>query len=86
MLQHTFGQGPGGFHVLRIVPEDEACNGVEVAWRRATHTSRVGASSVIMAGGGEVRFQNVYRLRRWLPSPVSRTYASPDFSSHNPSG
>jgi len=32
--------------------------------RRAVHFSRSGASKVMSDGGGEVRFQNVYMLRR----------------------
>jgi hypothetical protein len=35
-----------------------------VTSRRATQTSRDTASNVLIDGGGDVRRQNVYRLRR----------------------
>ena len=57
--------------------------------RRTTHVSRSGASNVLNPGGGQVRFQNVYRLRRYRPSPVSAVYfsrRSTDTSSHSPAG
>ena len=40
------------------------CSGVLVRARRAMHTSRFGASKLIMDGGGQVLFQKVYMLRR----------------------
>jgi hypothetical protein len=42
----------------------KACKGVFVRERLATHTSLLGASKVTIDGGGQVRFQNVYRPRR----------------------
>ena len=48
-----------------------ACSGVLVRARRTWHVSRSGASKVDIDGGGEVRFQNVYMLRRYSFRPVS---------------
>ena len=51
-----------------------ACKGVLVRSRRTVQASREGASNVVICGGGEVRFQNVYMLRRWtLSCPRSGT-------------
>ncbi|MGC4005914.1 MAG: hypothetical protein QM811_23460 [Pirellulales bacterium] len=36
-----------------------ACNGVDVAWRLTVHELRSAPSSVIIDGGGIVRFQKV---------------------------
>ena len=36
-------------------------------------TSRVDESKVIIVGGPNVRFQNVYTLRRYSPSPSAST-------------
>ena len=47
-----------------------AWSGVLVEDRRATQTSRFAASKSIIDGGGEVRFQKVYMLRRCKASPV----------------
>src|SRR5215472_15036674 len=54
-----------------------ACRGVFVRGRRTVHTSRSGASSVTSDGGGAVRFQNVYIVRRYrsLPWLCSYTWA-----------
>jgi hypothetical protein len=41
-----------------------ACRGVLVLWRRTVQTFRSAASKVVIVGGGTVRFQKVYRLRR----------------------
>ena len=57
--------------------------------RRTTQVSRSGASKSAIEGGGQVRFQNVYMLRRWSPSPWSGTYAawwSTETSSQSPAG
>ena len=43
---------------------NSACSGVLVRSRRTRHASRDGASNVLISGGGAVRFQNVYMLRR----------------------
>ncbi len=52
--------------------------------------SRLGESKSSIDGGAAVRFQTVYRLRRYSPSPVSCLYPrrSPYrlVSSHTPSG
>ena len=49
-----------------------ACRGVLVRSRRTVQASREGASRIAICGGAAVRFQNVYRLRRWTFSgPVS---------------
>jgi len=51
-----------------------AWSGVLVRSRRTTHDSRDGASRVVIWGGGDVRFQNVYMLRRCtLSNPLSAT-------------
>ncbi len=51
-----------------------ACNGVSVRSRRTTHDSRDGASKMLISGGGDVRFQKVYMLRRCTFSlPLSAT-------------
>src|SRR5262245_7019535 len=69
-----------------------ACKGVFVRSRRATHASRDGASKVVICGGGEVRFQNVYRLRRCtLSVPRSATKfivfdPTKATAFHNPAG
>jgi hypothetical protein len=47
-----------------------ACRGVLVLGRRATQTSRSGTSKVLNEGCGTVRFQKVYKLRRYSPAPV----------------
>jgi hypothetical protein len=39
--------------------------------RRTVQASRDGASNVSSDGGGDVRFQKVYRLRRYRASPSS---------------
>ena len=70
--QHALGQPAGGFHVGRIVHQHQGLQ------------RRVGAHSADQArfairgverrscsGGGQVRFQNVYMLRRYRPSPWS---------------
>ena len=41
-----------------------AWSGVFVVGRRTVQVSRLGASKAVRAGGGAVRFQNVYMLRR----------------------
>ena len=48
-----------------------ACSGVFVRARRTTQASRLGASKVTIDGGGAVRFQNEYRLRRKSDAPAS---------------
>ena len=62
--QHPFGQLPRGLDVRRVVHSTRACSGVLVRARRTTHVSRSGASKVTSDGGGAVRFQNVYIVRR----------------------
>jgi len=61
-------------------------SGVLVLRRRATHTSRLAASKSIIDGGGDVRFQYVYRLRRQRPGPSSGWYTTPLFSFQSPAG
>src|SRR5947209_134622 len=46
-----------------------AGDGVLVRGRRTVQTSRSGASNVSRVGGGEVRFQNVYMVRRYRSWP-----------------
>src|SRR5579863_8798951 len=46
-----------------------ACSGVLVRERRAMHFWRSGASKMAISGAGLVRFQNVYKLRRYKSSP-----------------
>src|SRR3954471_12388434 len=50
-----------------------AWSGVLVCGRRTWQNSRSGASNVFSAGGGAVRFQKVYRLRRYKSSPWACT-------------
>jgi hypothetical protein len=47
----------------------KACKGVFVLVGVRIWTSRVDESKVTMAGGPRVRFQNVYKLRRYRSSP-----------------
>ena len=54
----------------RLQP-DAAPLGVEVRERKTAQISRPGASKVVIEGGGTVRFQNVYMLRRYRFSPSS---------------
>ena len=49
-----------------------AAIGVFVRSRRTVQVSRFGALSTSIAAGGALRFQNVYMLRRYRFSPVSR--------------
>ena len=49
-----------------------ACSGVLVRDSRTDAELALGASNVASAGGGIVRFQNVYRLRRTSSAPLSR--------------
>src|SRR5438045_2708790 len=51
-----------------------ACKGVFVRARRTVQVSRSGASKVVKVGGGEVRFQNVYMVRRYRSLPWLCTY------------
>ena len=51
-----------------------ACSGVLVRARRTVQVSREGASNASSDGGGLVRFQNVYKLRRQTASPWSCWY------------
>ncbi len=69
---HPLGQCTSRFDVLGVVQQTRACKGVDVVCRLTAQTSRFAASRVNIAGGGDVRFQYVYRLRRWLPSFVRR--------------
>ena len=48
-----------------------ACNGVLVRDSRTVQLSRIAESKFAINGGGAVRFQNVYRLRRYSVSPLS---------------
>src|SRR5262245_30878467 len=50
-----------------------ACSGVFVRLRRTVQVSRSGASNVTSCGGGEVRFQNVYIVRRYRSLPLLKT-------------
>ena len=63
--------------------------------RRTTHVSRSGASRVASDAGGQVRFQNVYIVRRYRSFPWLCSYfwavqfapsARDISSSHNPGG
>ena len=49
-----------------------ACSGVLVRSRRTVQVSRFGALKMSIEAGGAARFQNVYMLRRYRFSPVSR--------------
>ena len=49
-----------------------ACKGVLVRSRRTVHCSRVGALNKSIVAGGALRFQKVYKLRRYNLVPVSR--------------
>ena len=57
------------------------------ATARTVQASRPAASKVIIDGGAIVRFQNVYRLRRYRSAPWSCTKSPPPVSSfHKPGG
>ncbi len=58
------GEPAGRFDVLLVVHQDERLERRVGPARRAVQVSRDGASKAIMLGGGEVRFQKVYMLRR----------------------
>ena len=52
------------------------------------HISRPALSKFIILGGGTVRRQKVYKLRRYTPSSFATTYLNPFAltSSHKPAG
>ncbi len=53
-----------------------ACNGVFVRGRRATHASRLGASNVANVGYVHTRLQNVYMPRRYRSGPSLKGHSS----------
>ena len=90
-VHHPLGQPPGRFDVLHVVHQHERLQR-RVGARAADGAGFArGASNVTSDGGGEVRFQNVYMLRRYRPRPCSglnsrRVAADEATASHSPSG
>ncbi len=58
-MERPPGQAPGALTYWGSLSNTSAWSGVAVVCRLTAQTSRVVASKVSMAGGGEVRFQKV---------------------------
>lgn len=66
---HTLGQHAGGLDKRRLVQQRQGLQGRVGARCGHLQASRPEASKVIIDGGAIVRFQNVYRLRRYSFEP-----------------